>query len=274
MKKHEAEKATEAAAAPPAAPAASAPAGAAPAAAQHDAAAEGDAAAPIGPVSLNGYAPELVAHHDRGNDLTEEYRRIRTHLLAQYAEERFCALVTSAMPTEGKTVTCLNLAFVLSEQQDRRTVIIDADLRKRRFGNMLHINNSPGLVELLRGSARLDEVVQATKHNNLFVIPAGPTVPGQVGEMLGRPELDEIVNELRRRYDYVLFDTPPLTVAPDASILGRVVRDAILVVRMNRTPRESVDRAIGLLHASNVKPIGIVLTHHRHFIPKALYYHS
>jgi capsular exopolysaccharide synthesis family protein len=223
---------------------------------------------------LNGYAPELVAHHERGGEVTEDFRAVRTHLLGQYPDERFCILVTSAEKGEGKTVTCLNLAVVLAERQERRTLVVDFDLRRKKVAGFLHMDNEPGMADLLRGQAQVDNVVRPTTYPNLFVIPAGKASREQIGEVLHRPELEEIVTELRRRYDYVLFDTPPVTIAPDAGMLGRAVSDAILIVRMFRTPRDTVDSAIRLLHAANVKPVGIVLTHHKYYIPKLLYYHT
>jgi len=226
------------------------------------------------PAGSNGYAQSLVPHHDRGGAIAEEYRALRTNLLAQYADERFCLLITSAEAGEGKTISTLNLALVLAERQERRTVVIDADLRKRTIASLLHIDNVPGLADVLRGDARLDAIVRPTAYPNLFVVPAGQSKQAEVGELLGRPELEEAVAELRRRYDYVLFDTPPITIASDAGMLGRATREALLVVRMNKTRRESVDRAIGLLHAANVKPVGMILTHQRYYIPNYLYRYS
>jgi len=271
MKKHQAEQVAGAAPQQPPgdeAPAADSGQGRPPAAAQ----AGGRTA--LGQVILNGYSPALVAHHDRGGRVTEEYRGLRTNLLAQYPDERFCLVVTSAEVREGKTVTCLNLALVLAERQERRTVVVDCDLRKRTVAALMKVKNTPGMADLLRGTARLDDVAQATPYRNLFVVPAGQAAKDEVGEILGRPELEEIVNELRRRYDYVLFDTPPVSIASDAGMVGRATHEAILVVRMNKTHRESVDRAIRLLHAANVKPVGLVLTHQKYYIPNYLYRYS
>jgi capsular exopolysaccharide synthesis family protein len=264
MKKHDAEHVAEAPAAGPAAPQ-SAPA-AAPAGPQ--------ASGPAGLAGLNGYAPELCAHYERGGAIAEDFRGLRTSLLAQYPDERFCVLVTSAEKGEGKTVASLNLALVLAERQERRTVVVDCDLRARRTARIMHMDNAPGVVDVLRGAARVNDVLRRTAYPNLFVIPAGDAGKGEVGELLHRPDLEEMVNVLRREYDYVLFDTPPVAVAPDACMLGRAVNDALLVVRMYKTRRETVDSAIRLLHAANVKPVGVVLTHRKHYIPRVLYYHT
>jgi len=231
----------------------------------------------------NGYAPELVAHSDRGGRLAEEYRALRTNLLAQYAKQRFCILITSAEAAEGKTVTCLNLGFVLAELPDRRTVVVDCDLQKSDFNTLVGVPPTPGVADVLRGNATPEEALHATTYNNMFVMPAGAVKQEEVGELMSRPELEDLVTTLRKEYDYVLLDTPPIRVAgvkrryrqsvsySTAGILGRTAKDALLVVRMNKTRRESVEAAIRQLHTANVRPVGLVLTHQRHYIPGPLY---
>ena len=138
----------------------------------------------------------------------------------------------------------------------------------------LDTTNKPGVSELLMGQATLRETIQSTAYPNLFFLPAGNCGSCEPAELIGRPELEEIVAELRRKYDYVLFDTPPINVVSDAGMLGRATGEALLVVRMHKTHRESVDKAIRLLHAANVKPAGMVLTHRRFLIPNYLYRYS
>ena len=220
------------------------------------------------------YVDLLTAYHDRGGATTEEYRALRTSLLAQSADERFCYQVTSANPGEGKTVTCANLSLVMAERIDRRTIIIDCDLRKPMLAKYLDTNNEPGMADILRGSIGLKEAIQPTKAANLSFIPAGLARESEVAELIGRPELEEVVQDLRRRYDYVILDTPPINLVSDAGMIGRATGQALLVVRMHKTHRESVEKAIRLLHAANVKPAGIILTHRRFIIPNYLYRYS
>ena len=226
------------------------------------------------PVILNGYSPKLVAHHQRGSRLAEEYRELRTSLLAQYKDERFCLLVTSADRAEGKTLTCLNLAIVLAERREFRTAIVDCDLRKGKVASLLQSEKGPGMADLLRGTAALDDVLQPTSYPNLVVVPAGQAEAEEIGELLGKQELEEIVGQLRRDFDHVLLDTPPVNEVSDARVIGRAAREALVVVRMYKTHRESVDEALRLLHSANVKPVGLVLTHQRYPIPSYLYRYS
>ena len=215
-------------------------------------------------ITSNGYAPELIAHHDRGGPIAEEYRGIRTNLLARAPNQRFCYVVTSALGSEGKTVTCLNLAMVMAERQDFRTLVVDCDLRKGRIATLLRASNTPGMAEVLRGEAGAAEAVQPTAYPNLFVAPSGRAKADQVGELVTRPELEEAIAGFRKTYDYVIVDTPPVTVVSETCMIGQAVGSALLVVRMGKTHRESVETALRLLGAANVDVEGVVLTHRRH----------
>ncbi len=264
LKKHKAEEASEAPEVPRG-PAAERPVGTAVSPASRPPQALG---------SADGYSPVVVAYHDRGGKLTEAYRALRTNLLAQNPTGRFCYLVTSALPDEGKTVTCLNLGIVMAERVDHRTIIVDGDLRKGRIAKLLSGQPTPGLAELLRGEIELSDVIRPTAVPSLFYIPAGKAEQHEAGELMGRPKVEETITQLRRQYDFVIIDAPPINVISDAGMLGRATGEALLVVRMHRTHRETVERAVGLLHAADVKPAGIVLTHQKYIIPNYLYRYS
>ncbi len=223
---------------------------------------------------LNGYDRTLVAHYDRGGRLTEDYRALRTNLLAQYRKGRFCLMLISSEAGEGKTVTCLNLALVMAEMPDRRTVVVDLDIRKGQASRMMKVSRDRGAADVLRGEAAVADVIKPTTYPNLSIVPAGRANRAEIGELFGQTDLDEMLGELRRRFDYVLIDTPPVAGFSDAGMIGRSVNDALVVVRMNKTHRESVDKAIRLLHAANVNPVGVVLTHQRYYIPDYLYRYS
>ena len=284
MKKHLAEQAKKAPAATPAG--ASADGAAEPSApAQVTTAAQGatdagppapaDAArTPARSIDGTGFDPALVAYHDRGSLITEEYRALRTNLLARFPEKRFCVMITSAEMGEGKTVTCINLGMVLAEFQEGRTVIVDCDLRKGQVARLLNAGKAPGIGDLLHGDAALRDVIRKTLYPNLDVIAAGSVHGENVGEMLGRPELAETLSHLRRDYDHVLIDTAPVNTLADAGLIAQAAQDALLVVRLNRTSRDSVKKAVRLLHAVNARLVGMVLTHQEYYIPRYLYRYS
>jgi len=223
--------------------------------------ADSEAACRHNPIDLDGCAPGLVVRQDPRSRIAEQYRALRTNLLARYPDGRFCLVVTSAEPGEGKTVTCFNLALVLAENKDRHTAIVDLGLRGGAVARLAGVEKSPGVADFLRGTATLDAAVRPTSEANLFIIPAGEARPDEAAGLLAKPELDGLIADLRRKFDYVLLDTPAVSLAPDAGTLGRAVGDGLLVVRVNKTRRDAVDRAIRLLRAAGIKPVGITLTH-------------
>jgi len=217
------------------------------------------------------YSQALMVHHDRGGDVAEQYRVLRTGILAKCPKGKLATLITSAEPGEGKTVTCLNLAFVLAERQEYRIMVVDFDLRKGRISVMLGQSKQPGLADVLRGSAQLADVTRPTVYPNVDYVPAGKAKHDEIGELLASPQVHDLFGQLRRRYDFVLVDTPPVNTAADVGMLGGIVDQAMLVVRMDRTSRDSVDRAIRLLRSANIEVSGLVLTHHKSFVPRYFY---
>jgi len=222
--------------------------------------------APVSPDTRDaaGYSELLVVHHDRGGVVAEEYRALRTSLLAQCGEQRFAYVVTSAEQGEGKTVTCANLALAMAEIPDKRTLLIDADLRRGGLACLFGQALEPGVADVLRADAAFDRVVRATAYPNLFLVAAGHATCEEVGELIVRPALCELLRQAFTQYDYVLVDSPAAMSVADACMLGRAAGAALVVVRMNKTTKEAVARLLRLLRAAHVQVGGIVLTHARH----------
>lgn len=219
-------------------------------------------------------APMLPAHFDRGGQLAEEFRSLRTTLLAQTEDERFCLMVTSADRGEGKTITTINLGIILAEFIDRVTLIVDFDLHKARLGGLLKASRDEGIAEVIRGERILKDVIRPTTYPNLYMISTGRCDAQSAGELFARGNLEAVFDDIRRQFDFILVDTPPMNLKSDAGSLGRAVDQALLVVRMNKTRKESVDRAIGLLHAANIEIAGMVLSQRKYYIPRYVYEYS
>jgi capsular exopolysaccharide synthesis family protein len=213
----------------------------------------------------------LVAIHDRGGAIAEEYRAIRTNMLAQCPGDKFVYVVTSADQDEGKTVTCANLGLVMAERTDRLTLLVDCDLRRSRLSCLFSAPGEPGLVDYLRGGATLDQVLRPTPAATLRLLPAGRCGPEEIAELLSSAAMEKLIADVRRQFDYVLMDSPPIASVSDAGVLGTLVGEAVLVARMHRTHRDAVERAIHLLHAANAKPMGLILTHRLYQVPKYHY---
>ena len=226
------------------------------------------------PLLSDGEYPMLAAHHDRGGTIAEQFRHIRTSLLSQYPDQRFTLMMTSADAGEGKTVSTGNMGIILSERQDRTTLLIDCDLRRATLTSLFHCKQALGVTDILRGQTSLEQCVQRTIYPNLYVVSAGTGERGEIAELLSRPELEDMIAQARAQFDHVLIDAPPVNSVADAGVLGHAVGEALMVVRMNKTNRESVERAVRLLKAANVKIAGMVLTRQKYFVPNYLYKYS
>jgi len=221
------------------------------------------------------YSERMVVHWDQGGNLAEEYRTLRSQLLAACGDGRICLAVASARPGEGKSVTAMNLAGVLAERRQRSTVLVDGHLVSRALGRYLAASKAPGLADVLSGAADLEACIQPTAYDNVSLLPAGGT--GQAAQsLLEGPQLAELVRQLQSKFDHVIIDTPAIygtSGASGAALLSAAAGRAILVVRMCSTRRESVDRSIRLLKAAGVDVAGVVLADRKFFIPSMLYRH-
>ncbi|MEX0774291.1 MAG: CpsD/CapB family tyrosine-protein kinase [Phycisphaeraceae bacterium] len=212
---------------------------------------------------LNGYAEDVVVHHDRGSAITEQYRALRTQILARARNRRLQThVITSAAPEEGKTVTTINLGFAFAELRNQRTLLVEGDLRRPGFYTYFHRDCTPGLLQLLRGELDdIDKAIHRTVYDNLQFMPAGGRESTQSTELLTSDRMTQILDKLKDRYDHIFIDTPPVVTVTDGAILGAQCDQALMVVRLNKTPSEVVERAKRLLRAANVDIAGVILTH-------------
>lgn len=213
--------------------------------------------------SLNGYASQVIVHHDRGSVITEQYRAIRTQILARGRNRKLQVhAVTSSAPEEGKSVTTINLGMTFSELRNQKILLIEGDLRRPTFHKLFNRQATPGLIHLLRGQETdIDKAIHPTAYDNLQFMPAGDRDFVSSTELLSSPKMHQILDRLRDRYDHIFLDTPPVITVTDACILGAMADETLLVVRLNRTPSDLVDRAKRLLRASNCDVAGVILTH-------------
>jgi len=204
----------------------------------------------------------LIVFRSEGADshYAEMFRVLRTALsLLGPAQQRQVTMVTSSLPSEGKTLVSTNLAVALA-QQGVNTLLVDFDLRKpsvhARFG--VAKDAQVGTVNLLTGDAELDDVIQAdTGQKNLSLILSGPRAPNP-GELLEPLRLEAILNQFKARFDHIVVDTAPLLAVPDSRIIAPYADNLALVVRAESTPRGAVKRALETLEHSGVSPEGIV----------------
>lgn len=231
-------------------------------------------AAPVNMEEARKYSRVLVSHYDREGVIAEQYRALRARLQARHNDGKFCTLITSSQPGEGKTVTSTNLAIIMAGRSDCKVALLDCDFRRNRVANLLGMPRTAGAAEYLLGKAQLPEIIQPTAYPSLSVVQAGHCEDDHKGELAAHPRMEDLVQDLRKKHDIVLIDTAPVNVVSDATMLGRWADDALLVVRMDSTRRESIEKAIRTLNDVEIALAGIVLTHKRYYIPDYLYRYS
>src|SRR3974390_1934426 len=204
---------------------------------------------------------ELVAHHLPKSQMSEAFRALRTALLlSQAGHPPQVILVSSALPREGKTTAASNLAVTLAQLGDK-TVILDADLRKPGVGRLLSLeaDKHAGLSSYLAGVSTLDLViVPHPAIPNLAAIPSGP-LPPNPADLLSSHKLAEAIAELRKKYEFVVIDSPPIMAATDAVILSVQADGVLLVVRSGETPKEAFTRTRDLSTSVKSHLLGVVL---------------
>ncbi|WP_068397060.1 polysaccharide biosynthesis tyrosine autokinase [Kribbia dieselivorans] len=213
----------------------------------------------IGWIGYDATAPKnpLVMHDPQG-PRAENFRALRTNLqFVDAAGEARTIVLTSSTPGEGKTTTTANLALTLGEA-GHTVCMVEADLRRPRLLDYLGLDGSVGLTNVLIGEADLDDVLQPFGGTNATVLGAG-LIPPNPSELLGSPTMSAIITTLAARYDYVLFDAPPLLPVTDAAVLARQTDGTIVVVGSGKIRKEQLGRALGLLERVNATVLGVVM---------------
>jgi capsular exopolysaccharide synthesis family protein len=201
----------------------------------------------------------FVANNPKSSE-SESFKALRTRI--QFAKldggQLKTILVTSSIPSEGKTTVALNLAgsFALS---DNKVLLIDCDLRKPRVHSVFEAERFPGLSDYLFGNVQLDDIIKPTKIPTLSYITSG-TIPPNPSELLGSKQMLNLIEHLKTLYDYVIIDSPPFISVTDSEILSRITDGTALVVLANKTPIDVFMKSCERLH--NMNPhnfLGVVL---------------
>jgi capsular exopolysaccharide synthesis family protein len=232
------------------------------------------------PATLNN-TTALAMVGDVRSPIAEAYRHLRTSLLLSSAgTPPKTILVTSSQPSEGKTTTAINTAFMLA-QTGAQILIIDCDLRRPRLHAQFNLPNVRGLTNCLSGeSDDLDSLIQTyEKQPNLKVLPSGP-IPPNPAELLGSEEMRRLLTTLSEKFTHIIVDSPPAISFTDASILSTFVDGVILVVHGGRSSRAVVRRARQQLLDVGANIFGVVLnnvkieSHDYYYAGYAGYYKS
>lgn len=221
---------------------------------------EATQAAVVGTVPFDSNRPKhpLVGFGDGHSSSAEAYRQIRTNLqFLDVDNPPRVMVITSAVPNEGKTTTALNLGFALGES-GHQVILVEADLRRPRLAKYLQLVENVGMTNVLSGAAELEEVLQPTANPAVTVLAAGPHPPNP-SELLGSARLQTLLSTLRGRFDYIIFDAPPLLPVTDGAVLTALADGAILVARHGHTERDKLARAAENLRSVDGRVLGTIL---------------
>jgi capsular exopolysaccharide synthesis family protein len=200
---------------------------------------------------------ELIPHTDARSPVSEAYRAFRTSLLLASATSPKVIVITSSFAREGKTTTSVNLATVLA-QMGKPVLLIDADLRRPRLQKVFPGKLNLGLVNYLAANIPFDDVIQATEVPNLSVVLSGP-IPPNPSELLASDRMKHLIEDVRSKYAYVIFDSPPVLAVTDAIVLAANADGVVLTVHGGQTPRELVQRSAEKLRQANIPVLGAIL---------------
>lgn len=203
----------------------------------------------------------------------EAYRVLRTNLLFSRKDEKLNTIaVVSAGAGEGKSTTVFNLAAVFA-QSGQRVIVVDSDLRRPTLHKMLKVTNSIGLTNYLLKQNALEEVIQTSNIPTMDFLASGKLPSSSLG-ILSSQQMRDLINELKQRYDFVFFDSPPIMGVSDASILASAVDMTLQVIQYRRYPQPMNIRAKQLIEKVGGNLIGIVLNNINMSQDESYYYYS
>ena len=201
--------------------------------------------------------PRLVSITHPNSTYCEEYRSLRTHVLHKSQRQKLQSIVVASVnPSEGKSVTALNLSWMLAQTDGVNALIIDSDLRMPSLADYLGIETDKGLSDVLAGTASLTDCIVRLEPSGLHILPGGEARQ-DVAELISGPKFKEILREAREMFDYIIIDAPPLGIFTDATVLIEQADGAMLVVRANRTRYSVIDRILEPLPKERF--LGVVL---------------
>lgn len=200
---------------------------------------------------------ELIPHTDARSPVSESYRALRTSMLLASASSPKVIVITSSFAREGKTTTSVNLATVLA-QMGKPVLLVDADLRRPRLQKVFHGKMNLGLVNYLAANIPLEDIIQPTEVPHLSVVLSGP-IPPNPSELLASDRMRHLIEEVRSKFAYVIFDSPPVLAVTDAIVLAASADGVVLCVHGGQTPRELVQRSAERLRQANIPVLGAIL---------------
>ena len=223
-------------------------------------------------ISAARVEPHLIAVTQPRSAYCEQFRSLRTRVLQAGEREKMSVfVVTSSGVGEGKTLTTLNLAWLLAQTEGVRALVIDSDLRQPCATDYMGIDAKVGLSEVLGGEISLQQAIVRLEPAGLYLLPGGKA-RDDVAELLSGPTFASLIKEARRMFDYILIDAPPLGIFTDANLLISRADSALLVVRSGKTRYAEVDKLLEQLPRERM--LGVVLNRTDEQLEATSYYYQ
>lgn len=200
-----------------------------------------------------------ISFGDDNSSIAEGFRKLRTNLkfLAVDNPPRVI-VITSSLPSEGKSTSALNIALALAEAE-HKVVLVDGDMRRPKLDKYLDLVGQVGISTVLSGGATLAEVLQKTRFQGLTVLTSG-AVPPNPSELLGSLAAKKLIGDLRAQFDFVIIDSSPLLAVTDAAILATEADGVLILARYGQTQRDQLGHAVGNLVDVGARLLGAVFT--------------
>jgi capsular exopolysaccharide synthesis family protein len=213
----------------------------------------------LGPIgSFSTLESELITLINPESNSSEAFRNIRTNLLLNFSSNGHNAfLITSPERGEGKTLVAANLSITMTQNR-QKVLLIDANMRMPRLYSLFGVENSSGLSEVLKGEEDVDTIIKPTEIENISIITAGK-IPLDPSELLGSEAMVKIVEEMKKKFDFVIIDAPGISVGPDSAVISRLVDGVVILTQFGKTPRTIAQQAIDQLLNIQAKLSGVVI---------------
>ena len=206
-----------------------------------------------------GKDADLICYAKHATTIAEAFRSIRTSIIFSSPEDRplKTILITSTIPEEGKTTNAINLAIVFA-QKNEQVVLVEADMRKHRIAKTFDLDNKEGLSSFLTGVSGYDKIIKKTAVPNLSIIPAGPTPPNPA-ELLTSIKTKELIEELKKNFDRIIIDAPPVLTVADTAIMANMADGVVQIIRAGFVNLDPILRTKQRLLEAKAHILGVVL---------------
>ena len=206
-----------------------------------------------------GFDARLIAYSEPGSVAAEQFRKLRTQIYRRNILTPFrTIMVTSSTTAEGKSFVAANIGVALARDLHAQALLIDCDLRNPTLTKWFGLENKKGLADYLKGGGDFSQYAKETGVGKLNIVPAG-TMPQNPTELLGSNRMKDLVEELGGQSEngFVIMDSTPILSTTEPEVLAKLIDGIIFVVRAGSTPRETVERAVGVLEKDKI--LGVVL---------------